>query len=84
MGWWKARGTEAVIGHEPLDVLGAPAGKVVRQYEASFGRRPTIAEWEAVLRTVLTPQQSEYKFAENGVPTEVRITPPHAPQCGEA
>jgi hypothetical protein len=75
MGWWKARETEAMIGDEPLDVLGAAATKVVKQYETAFGRRPTIAEWEALLRSVLGLEQAEYRCAEDGVPTEVRITP---------
>jgi hypothetical protein len=74
MGWWKARGTEAVIGDEPLDVLGAAVGKVVKQYEATFGRRPTITEWEALLRSVLALEQLEYRCAEDGGPTDVRIT----------
>ena len=46
MGWWKTGGTESVIGDEPLDVLGAAASEVVKQYETAFGRRPTIAEWD--------------------------------------
>jgi hypothetical protein len=75
MGWWKASGTEAVIGDEALDVLGAAAGKVVKQYEVAFGRRPTMAEWEALLRHVLGLEQPEYRSAEDGVPAEVRITP---------
>jgi hypothetical protein len=75
MGWWKARGTEDFVGDEPLDVLGAAAARVVKQYQASFGRRPTIAEWEAVLRHVLGHEEPEHRCAEDGVPAEVRITP---------
>ena len=74
MGWWKAGGTESVIGDEPLDVLGSAASEVVKQYEAAFGRRPTIAEWEALLQAVLGLEQAEYRCADDGVPTEVRIT----------
>jgi hypothetical protein len=74
MGWWKVGGTEAVVGDEPLDVLGTAAVKVVKQYEAAFGRRPTIAEWESLLRHVLGLEQPEYRCAEDGVPVGVRIT----------
>jgi hypothetical protein len=74
MGWWKIGGVELVIGDEPLDVLGAAASQVVKQYEAAFGRRPTIAEWEALLQTVLGLEQTEYRCANDGVPAEVRIT----------
>jgi hypothetical protein len=74
MGWWKARGTDAVIGDEPLDALGEAASKVVKAYQASFGRRPTIAEWEALLQSVLGLEQAEYRCAEDGVPAQVSIT----------
>jgi hypothetical protein len=75
MGWWKAHGTEAVIGDEPLDALGAAARQVVGQYAAAFGRRPTMAEWEALLRSALGLEEPEYRCAEDGVPAEIRITP---------
>lgn len=74
MGWWKTGGTGSVIGDEPLDALGAAASQVVKQYEAAFGRRPTIAEWEALLEAVLGLEQDEYRCANDGVPAEIRIT----------
>jgi hypothetical protein len=74
MGWWKSGETESIIGDEPLDVLGDAAQKVVKQYEEAFKRRPTIAEWEALLRTVLGLEQMEFRCAEDGVPSEVHIT----------
>ncbi len=75
MGWWKAGEIGGVIGDEPLDVLGAAASTVVKQYQRAFGRRPTITEWEALLRTVLGVEEPEYRCAEDGVPAEVHITP---------
>jgi hypothetical protein len=75
MGWWKTSGAEGVVGDEPLDVLGGAAAKVVKQYEAAFGRRPTIAEWEVLLQTVLGVDKPEYRCMEDGVAADVRITP---------
>jgi hypothetical protein len=63
-----------LLGDEPLDVLGAAISEVVKDYESAFGRRPTIAEWEALLLTVLGLDQLEHSCAQDGVPAEVRIT----------
>lgn len=74
MGWWKVQGGAAIVGDEPLDALGGAVANIVRQYQAAFGRRPTVAEWEILLRMTLGLEQAEYKCTDDGVPTEVRIT----------
>lgn len=74
MGWWKPQGTENIVGDEPLDTLGEAASAVVKQYESAFGRRPTIAEWEVLLKIVLGLEQPEYMCAHDGIPVEVHIT----------
>jgi hypothetical protein len=73
MGWWKTQNGEAVIGDEPLDAIGGMVTKVVRQYQAAFNRRPTVEEWEALLRTALGLEDAAYRATDEGIPTEVRI-----------
>jgi hypothetical protein len=53
MGWWKVRGTESVIGDGPLDAIGDAVRRVAADYQSAFNRRPTKAEWEAILVTGL-------------------------------
>jgi hypothetical protein len=53
MGWWKVQGTEHLIGDLPLDAIGTAASQVVAEYQRAFGRRPTSAEWQALLSTVM-------------------------------
>ncbi len=59
MGWWKVQNTEDVIGDAPLDVLTGAMAEIVSQYEASFQRRPTKEEWEALLTAVLGEEEAE-------------------------
>ena len=73
MGWWKAKDSGAIVGDEPLDVLGSAVASIVRQYQAEFGRRPTITEWETLLQTSLGLEQPEYRSTDDGIPTHVRI-----------
>lgn len=58
MGWWKVQGTEHTIGDRPLDLLGDAVALVVEDYEKALKRRPTHAEWEALLEAVLGTQVS--------------------------
>lgn len=74
MGWWKTgKDAEAVVGDGPLDTLGYAVGVVVRQYEEALGRRPTIAEWEALLISVLGMSEAEYRSVDDGLPKAIRI-----------
>jgi hypothetical protein len=73
MGWWNASGKKAIVGDLPLDALGDAAKTVVKHYEAAFGRRPTIAEWEALLQLALGHDEDAYRAASDGVPVDVRI-----------
>jgi hypothetical protein len=72
MGWWKVAGTEDVVGDVPLDAIGAAVSRVVAEYEAAFGRRPTKTEWEALLRTVLGNEHEPTRPMDGG--TVKRVT----------
>lgn len=67
MGWWKVQGTEHVIGDTPLDALGEAVSIVVGEYESSLGRKPTKAEWEALLRSVLGNEMPEFRCMDDAV-----------------
>lgn len=73
MGWWKVRGTDHLIGDTPLDLLGEAVGAVVAEYQEEFGRRPTRAEWEALLRMALGNEIPEFKCMDEGVAVKVSI-----------
>ena len=73
MGWWKVASTDSVIGDEPLDALGAAASKVVADYQAAFNRRPTKAEWEALLHAVLGAEEEAYRVMDEGAVTRVHL-----------
>ncbi|MCA9554813.1 MAG: hypothetical protein KC933_32585 [Myxococcales bacterium] len=47
--------------------------EVVEQYQANFNRRPTVGEWEALLRTVLSAPDDEFRMFDDGVAKSVRI-----------
>jgi hypothetical protein len=53
MGWWKVQGTDDTIGDDPLDALGGAVTSVIEEYQTAFNRRPTRAEWAALLTAVL-------------------------------
>jgi hypothetical protein len=59
MGWWKVEGTENTIGDAPLDTLNTAILEVVAQYQALFHRKPTKAEWEALLLAALGSDEEE-------------------------
>ena len=73
MGWWKVQDTEHLIGDEPLEALGSAISDVISEYRAEFDRRPTKAEWEALLFAVLGAEDREQRPIDDGVVTEVRI-----------
>jgi len=73
MGWWKLPDSETLIGDAPLDALGGAVSEVLDQYRAAHGRRPTRAEWEALLCAVLGAEDEDFKVLDAGVVKEVRI-----------
>lgn len=73
MGWWKAQGTKDIIGDIPLDALGDAVRVVVAEYQSSFNRKPTKAEWEALLRVVLGNEMPEFRCMDDGVAERVSI-----------
>jgi hypothetical protein len=73
MGWWKIPGTEDQIGDIPLDALGDAVGSIVAAYDNEFGRKPTKAEWEAMLCTVLGNEMPEFQAMNEGIVVKVSI-----------
>jgi hypothetical protein len=73
MGWWKIEGTEHVVGDGPLDTLGAAVREVVGAYEAAFKRRPSRAEWEALLLGALGAEEPRARSLDEGVVTGVHL-----------
>jgi len=73
MGWWKVGGTENMLGDGPLDELGAAARQVRSEYETAFRRRPTKAEWEALLLAVLGAEEEEAQVVDGGVVKKVSL-----------
>jgi hypothetical protein len=72
MTWWKSR-TNDILGDDPLDALGSALSTVVSIYKSSFGRRPTIAEWEALLTRSMSAAEPGDRCSDEAVPQEVRI-----------
>ena len=73
MGWWNVQGTGDTIGDGPLDSLGSAVSSVVAQYQTALGRRPTRAEWEALVLAVLGAEEPDARALDDGVPVRVRI-----------
>ncbi len=73
MGWWKIENTNSVIGDQVLDLLGGAALGVVEEYQQKFGRRPTVAEWEALLLAVLGAEEPDARVTDEGTARRVRI-----------
>lgn len=65
MGWWHVQGTKDMVGDIPLDALGDAVRIVLKEYRAAFGRRPTKAEWEALLRIKLGARVGDDAPIEN-------------------
>jgi hypothetical protein len=65
MGWWKIAGTQTIIGDGPLDALSAAVRETLAAYRAELDRRPTRAEWEALLLGALGVEEPEHRpFAD--------------------
>lgn len=73
MGRWKVEGTENVLGDDPLEGLGGAVMMVVWEYRATFNRRPTKAEWEALLMAALGGEGPEQKVTDDGIVKIVRV-----------
>lgn len=73
MGWWKVEGTQNVIGDGPLDTLGAAVREIVGAYETTFKRRPSRAEWEALLLGVLGAEEPQARALDEGIVKKVRL-----------
>jgi hypothetical protein len=73
MGWWKVQGTDNSIGDGPLDALGGAVMSVIAEYEASFSRRPTKAEWEALLLAVSGAEEPDERVLDDGVVRGVQL-----------
>lgn len=73
MGWWKVEGTQNLIGDAPLDTLSAAVCRVVADYQSSFGRLPTKAEWETLLEAVLGVEVDGRHFSDEGAVKRVVI-----------
>lgn len=67
MGWWKLRGSDDVVGDLPLDVLGIAVRDVVLAYQQSFNRRPTLVEWEHLLRIALGHEEPALRASDTVV-----------------
>jgi hypothetical protein len=61
------------VGDAPLDKLGEAAQQIVEMYKAAFDRRPTRAEWEALLLGILGTEASEVQYVEDGAVKRVRL-----------
>ena len=53
MGWWYVEGTKALVGDQPLETLRDALSDISCQYEKALKRRPSKAEWEALIAAVL-------------------------------
>jgi hypothetical protein len=73
MGWWNVEGTKATIGDIPLDTLGIAVAEVVSQYQVAFRRRPTKAEWEALLLAVLGAEEGEAVVIDDALVKKVEL-----------
>jgi hypothetical protein len=73
MGWWKVAATDVVIGDLPLDAIGAAVSRVLAEYQGAFQRRPTRAEWEALLHAVLASEQEPTRPLDAGVVKRVSL-----------
>ena len=73
MGWWKINGTDNTIGDGPLESLEGAVAEVVAQYQETFNRRPTKAEWESLLHAVLGSATSDERVTDEGTVSKVHL-----------
>ena len=58
MGWWKAQGTDDLVGDEVFSLLRNAALAVAAAYQSHCARPPTRSEWERLLREAVQPIES--------------------------
>jgi len=73
MGWWKLQGTDDAIGDGPLDSLGTAVVAVIEEYRSAFNRKPTAAEWAALLTAVLGAEEPDERVLDDGVVKRVVV-----------
>ncbi len=73
MGWWKTGNGQTLVGDRPVDVLGLAHEQVILEYQAAFGRRPAIAEWEELLMMTLCLSGEEYRSSDESIPSKIII-----------
>lgn len=71
--WWKVDGAEVTVGHVPLHALEDAVMTVLAAYQAAFARKPTAAEWEALLTSVLGGAGAPDATLDDGVIDRVRV-----------
>jgi len=75
MGWWKIEGTQTIVGDDPLDALSTAVRDTLAAYQAEFNRRPTRAEWEALLLGALGVEDPEHRPITDVVVVRVHLEP---------
>jgi hypothetical protein len=73
MGWWNVEGREIVLGDVALNALNDAVSQVVEQYRSALDRRPTRAEWEAMLLAVLGAEEPEARAFDRDVARAISI-----------
>jgi hypothetical protein len=79
MGWWNVENSEDVVGDDAYDILHHAAKEVAGVYIREFGRFPTRAEWQRLIRVALQPIEDadsssvQFLLAEKARPREVKI-----------
>lgn len=73
MGWWNVEGTDSVIGDAPLDALGVAIARVLDEYQSAFNRKPTKAEWEALLLAALGGDGPDMQVTGDGTPSRITV-----------
>lgn len=73
MGWWYVEGTRALVGDGPVETLRDALLDISAQYEKALKRRPSRAEWEALMATVLAGGEGDQKLIDKGTVKKVTI-----------
>lgn len=67
MGWWKIPDTESVIGDDALEAFEDAIESVLSLYAEEFERRPSPAEWTALLSSVFYAYAPEVATSEGWI-----------------
>ncbi len=73
MGWWRGMTSGQLMGDGPLDILRDAVAQVVAEYRSEWSRKPTAAEWGALLTSVLGVKDEDLAPVEDGAVGAVRI-----------